>query len=73
MQTETCRRVMLHEHAHVHNSGDRTRDGRRGDSGRSHLIREAERTSADTADTSLTSLSDDFKDRLSLIWRRTHV
>lgn len=35
-----------------------------------HLILEAERTSTDT---SLTSLSDDFKDRLSLIWRRTHA
>lgn len=65
--------LMLHKHAHVHNGSYRTRDGRHGDSTRAHLIREAERTSADMADTSLTSLSDDFRDRLSLIWRRTHV
>lgn len=41
-----------------------------GDPSRSHLILEAERTSADT---SLTSLSDDFRDRPSLTWRRTQA
>lgn len=35
----------------------------------SHLIPETDRTSAETADTSLTSLSDDLNDRLSLICR----
>lgn len=35
----------------------------------SHLIPETDRTSAEMADTSLTSLSDDLHDRLSLICR----
>lgn len=69
MQTETCTRVMLMLHEHARTRAQQQLAYTR----RSHLIREAERTSADMADASLTSLSDDFKDRLSLIWRRTHV
>lgn len=38
----------------------------------SHLIPEMDRTSAEMADTSLTSLSDDLNDRLSLICRHGH-
>lgn len=36
-----------------------------------HLILRTDRVLLDMADTSLTSLSDDLKDRLSLIWRQT--
>lgn len=39
----------------------------------SHLIPETDRTSAEMADTSLTSLSDDLNDRLSLICRNRHT
>lgn len=59
---------MRHKHADVHNRSHNTHNSKNPD-----LILEAERTSTDMADTSLTSLSDDFKDRLSLIWGRTRV
>lgn len=66
VQEETDRRGCAHAGHAPHTWSNRCR----GDPSRSHLILEAERTSTET---SLTSLSDDFRDRLSLTWRRTQA
>lgn len=59
MQGETAQRSRS---CRACNAAHRRKGRRHGDPHRSHPILEAGRTSADTADTSLTSLSDDLKD-----------